>query len=275
MKKRQIKIKSVGANGEWLSELWAYRNLAYVFAWRDLTVRYKQTAIGLIWSILRPILTVAAFTIVFGRIANLQSEGNSPYSILVFTGLLPWMFFSSSLVDSSNSLIDNSNLVGKIYFPRIILPIASIFSSLVDFMIGSILLGLLLIFYDYLPSSRIIYLPFFFVLLLMAALGPSLIACALNVKYRDFRYIIPFALQIGFYISPIGFSTSLVPEKYKFLYYINPMAGILDGFRWCILSDVNEIYFQGWLISFSMILLMFIIGIVVFRYYEKAFADLI
>jgi lipopolysaccharide transport system permease protein len=255
-------------------DLWRYRELFRVLAWRDISVRYKQTVIGAAWAFLRPFLTMVVFTIVFGRIARLPSPG-VPYALLVFAGMLPWTLFSTALSDASNSLVSNANLISKVYFPRLIVPSAAVMVSLVDFLIGLGILALLMFWYQYLPGPQILLLPVFVAIAFLASLGPSLWMTALNVKYRDFRYVIPFVVQFGLYASPVGFSSSVVPEKWRLLYSVNPMVGVIDGFRWCILGGENHIYMPGFLVSVGITGAFLWFGIGQFRKMEKGFADLI
>ena len=252
-------------------DLWIFRELFYILAWRDLKVRYKQTVIGAAWSIIRPLLTTIIFTIVFSRVAKLDAPEGVPYPILVFCGMLPWQFFANALAEASNSLIGNANLVSKVYFPRLIIPASSIITSLVDLAISFGLLVIMMIFYQFVPNVKIILLPLFIILALAAALGIGLYMTALNVKYRDFRYIIPFIVQIGLYVTPVGFSSHVIPEKWRLWYSLNPMVGIVDGFRWCIVGE--SIYWPGFFISISIIVLFHFVGIVYFRKTEKSFAD--
>ena len=256
-------------------DLWRYRELFQVLAWRDVSVRYKQTVIGIAWAVLRPLLTMIVFTIVFGRIAKLPSIEGVPYSLLVFAGMLPWTFFSSALSDAANSLVSNSNLISKVYFPRLIVPTATIVVTLVDFLVSFLILIAMMAWYQFVPTWRIGLLPIFVVLAFLASLGPSLWITALNVKYRDFRYVIPFIVQFGLYISPVGFSSSVIPEQWRVLYSLNPVVGIIDGFRWCILGAHSEIYWPGQIASWSVILFFLWFGIRQFRKMEKSFADLI
>jgi lipopolysaccharide transport system permease protein len=223
-----------------------------VLACRDLSVRYKQTVIGVLWALIRPILTMLVFTIIFGHIAKLPTDGNAPYALMVFAGMLPWTLFSTGLSEASNSLINNEKLISKVYFPRLIVPIATIVVAFVDFLISFCILLVLMGWYRFLPDWRIILLPVFTLLAFFASAGPSLWITSLNVKYRDFRYIIPFIVQFGIYVSPIGFSSSVVPEQWRLLYSLNPMVGVIDGFRWCILRGQSELYPSGLLASFSM-----------------------
>jgi len=256
------------------NDLWRFRELFFFMAWRDILVRYKQTAIGLTWSIIRPVLTMIVFTVVFGRLAKLPSEG-VPYPILVFVALLPWQFFSTSFSDASASLIGNSNMLTKIYFPRLIIPVSTIIVNLIDFLISFLILIGLMIWYHFIPGWTILYLPFFLLLAFIASLSAGLFVAALNVKYRDFKYIVPFVVQFGLYISPVGFSSNIVPQKWKLLYSINPMVGIIDGFRWSILRGNSEIYLPGMLLSIGIVVLMLILSIRYFRKVEKTFADII
>src|SRR6266478_1705385 len=228
----------------WL-DLWRYRELFRVLAWRDLSVRYKQTVIGVLWALIRPVLTMLVFTVIFGRLARLPSDGTAPYPLMVLAGILPWTFFSTGLSEASNSLINNANLISKVYFPRLIVPTATVVVALVDFLITFLILILLMAWYQYPPGWRILILPAFILLAFLASMGPSLWITALNVKYRDFRYVIPFIVQFGLYVSPVGFSSSVVPEQWRLLYSLNPMVGVIDGFRWCILGGESRIYAPG------------------------------
>lgn len=256
-------------------DIWRYRELFYILAWRDIKVRYKQTIIGALWGIIRPLLTMIVFTVVFSKIAGLPSEGNIPYAIMVYAAMLPWQFFSNALSESSGSLIGNANLISKVYFPRLIIPASSVIVSLIDFFVSFIVLLLLFAWYSYIPDWRVIFLPVFIILTFFIAFGAGLLFTALNVKYRDFRYIIPFVVQFGLYISPVGFSSSIVPEKWKLLYSLNPMVSIIDGFRWCLLRGHTEINVPGFILSAGITLLITFIGIRYFRKMEKGFADAI
>jgi len=256
-------------------DLWRYRELFYILSWRDIKVRYKQTVIGLAWSIIRPLLTMVVFTVVFGKMAKLPTEGTTPYAIMVFAGLLPWQFFSNALTESSNSLIGNTNLISKVYFPRLIIPASSIITSFIDFLISFIIMIGLMIYYQYLPSWNILFMPFFIFIAFLASFGTGLWLTTMNVKFRDFRYIVPFIVQMGLYISPVGFSSSNIPEKWKLLYSLNPMVGVIDGFRWCILGGGSKIYLPGFILSLFVIVLTMTYSIWHFRKIEKAFADYI
>jgi lipopolysaccharide transport system permease protein len=255
-------------------DLWRYRELFYFLAWRDILVRYKQTAIGVLWSVLRPFLTMVVFTLVFSNLAKLPSD-NVPYPILVFAALLPWQFFSNAFTEAGNSLISNTNMISKVYFPRLIIPTSAVIVSFVDFLIsGAIMVGLMA-WYGYLPDWRILTLPFFILVTFAFAMGAGLWIAALNVKYRDFRYIIPFVVQLGLYISPVGFSSAIVPDKWRLFYSLNPMVGVIDGFRWAILGGTTPMYWPGFLLSATLVVLVFITGIIYFRRTEKSFADVI
>lgn len=255
-------------------DLWRYRELFYFLAWRDILVRYKQTVIGIAWSVLRPLLTMIVFTIVFGKIAKLPS-GNTPYPILVFSALLPWQFFANAFSESSNSLINYAGMISKIYFPRLIIPTSTVIVSLVDFFISGAILAALMIWYGFLPSGRILTLPLFIVLAFGAAIGAGLWIAALNVKYRDFRHVVPFIVQFGLYISPVGFSSAIVPEKWRLIYNLNPMVGVIDGFRWAILPDNHLLYWPGFILSVIIVIMLLLTGVIYFRNTEKTFADII
>lgn len=278
MPKTRTIIEADRIERRYWSDLWHFRELFTTLAMRDLTVRYKQTVIGVSWSVVRPLLTMLIFSLVFGKIASLPSSG-VPYPIMVFAALLPWQFFANALVDSSNSLISNSNLVSKVYFPRIILPCSSVFVSVVDFLISLVILGGLMLYYEYTPPLRILFLPLLFLPAVMLAIGAGLWFSSLNVKYRDFRYIVPFIVQLGLYISPVGFSSSVVREKFGdtiyFIFSLNPMVGVIDGFRWAILDAETQVFWPGMLASLLFILLIFSSGLFVFRRVEKGFADVI
>lgn len=258
----------------WL-ELWRYRELFRVLMWRDLSVRYKQTVIGVLWALIRPVMAVVIFTIVFGRIAKLPSDGSAPYAVMVFAGMLPWTFFSTGLADASNSLITNANLISKVYFPRIIVPTATIGVALADFLISFCILMLLMAWYRFLPGWHVVFLPFFLLLAFLASLGPSLWITALNVKYRDFRYVIPFVVQFGTYVSPVGFSSSIVPEKWRLLYSLNPVVAVIDGFRWCLLGNQSTLYLPALVMSVCVTIFFLWFGVSRFRTMEKSFADMI
>jgi lipopolysaccharide transport system permease protein len=256
-------------------DLWRYRELFYILAWRDISVRYKQTAIGVVWALLRPFLAMVIFTVVFGRIAKMPSNG-IPYPILVFAAMLPWQFFSTALQEASNSLIVNDRLISKVYFPRLIIPAGTVITSLVDLLISALLLGILMIWFRFMPDWRIFSLPFFTLLAFLAALGPGLFLTALNVKFRDFRYVVPFIAQFGLFISPVGFSSDVIPEQWRLAYSLNPMVGVIDGFRWAVCrGGTGEFYLPGFALSMVVIILFLLVGIWYFRRTERSFADVI
>lgn len=260
-------------------DLWRYRELFIVLAARDISVRYKQTAIGIAWAIVQPFLTMIVMTVIFGRVAGLQSEGNAPYAIMVFAGMLPWMFFSMALSTASQSLVGNANLISKVYFPRLIVPASAVVTSFADFVVSFVVLVGMMFWYGFAPSWNILSLPAFILIAFLAALGPGLIVTALNVKYRDFRYVIPFLVQFGLYVSPVGFSSTVIRDKLgdtKFLLYsLNPMVGVIDGFRWAILGPTSPIYVPGFLVSCLVVVVSLLVGVWYFRKTEKGFADII
>ena len=271
---QEIIIEAGRAERHYWRDLWHYRELFRVLAWRDLAVRYKQTVIGAAWAVIRPLLTMVVFTVIFGKLANLPSEGTAPYAIMVFAGMLPWTFFSSALSDTSNSIVGNANLISKVYFPRLIVPMAAIGVAFVDFTINFLMMVALMIWYRFLPGWQIILLPGFMVLALLAGLGPGLWLTALNVKYRDVRYITPFLVQFGLYASPVGFSSEIVPQQWRLLYSLNPVVGVIDGFRWCILGGQSQLYLPGFLLSIVVTVFFLWLGVRQFRKMEKRFADL-
>jgi len=271
----ELIIEPGRAEKNYWRDLWRYRELFYILSWRDIKVRYKQTVIGAAWSIIRPLFTMIVFTIVFNKIAKLNSSGSVPYAIMVYAGMLPWQFFSTALTEASGSLINNTNLISKVYFPRLIIPTSTIFVSVIDFLIAFALILILFVFYNFYPSWQIIALPLFLLLAFFASMGVSLYMTALNVKYRDFRYIVPFIVQFGLYISPVGFNSTIVPEKYRLLYSLNPMVAIIDGFRWSLLRGQQQIYWPGMMISIGVTMFFLWLGIRQFRKMEKSFADLI
>jgi lipopolysaccharide transport system permease protein len=274
VEERTLVIEAGRTEGQYWKDLWRYRELFYFLAWRDILVRYKQTVIGIAWVLVRPFLTMVVFTVVFGKLAKLPSEG-VPYPILVFAAMLPWQFFANALSEASNSLIGNSNLISKVYFPRLIVPASSVITSLVDFLVSGVIMIALMVWYQFVPSWRVLTLPFFVVVAFAAAGGCSLWLSALNVKYRDFRYIVPFIVQFGLFISPVGFSSSIVPEKWRLLYALNPMVGVIDGFRWAILSREVRIFWEGFLLSLCLVSILCASGVWYFRKTEKTFADVI
>lgn len=275
MKSRTLIIEPGLANKNYWRDLWNYRELFLVLAWRDVAVRYKQTVIGLSWVLIQPLVIMVVFTIIFSKFAKFPSEGVAPYALMVYVGMLPWQLFATSLTGASNSLISNSNLINKVYFPRLIVPASAVVVAFADFLVSLVILVCLMVWYKFLPDWRILTLPLFVIMALLTSLGPGLLLTALNVKYRDFRYIIPFFIQFGLYVSPVGFSSTIVPEKWRLLYSLNPVVGVIDGFRWAVLGTESNLYLPGFILSWCVITFFLWIGIRQFRKMEKTFSDLI
>lgn len=273
--RRVLVLEAGRLDSDYWSDLWRYRDLFAILAWRDIAVRYKQTVIGGVWAIMRPLVTMIIFTVVFGRLAQLPSDGAAPYPALVFAGMLPWFLFSSILSDASQSLVSNSNLVGKVYFPRIVIPAAAAMVALVDFSINLVLLAAMMLVYGVTPSWRLLLLPAFVLLAFLASFGPALVVTSLNARYRDFRFIVPFIVQFGLYVSPVGFSSSVVPDQWRLLYSINPVVGVIDGFRWCVLGGESPLYLPGFLLSIVVVSGFLWVGFRYFRRTERSLADLL
>lgn len=271
-KKNTTIIQAGKYDRQYLIDLWKYRELFYFLSWRDILVRYKQTVIGVAWSIIRPILTMIVFTIIFGKIAKLPS-GNVPYPILVFVALLPWQFFANALQSSSSSLVGNAGMISKVYFPRMIVPASSIIVAFIDFLISFIILIILMFWYRFVPDWKVVTIPLFLILAILLALGAGFLISSLNVKYRDFQYIVPFIVQLGLYISPVGFSSDIIPQKWKIIYSLNPMVGIIDGFRWAFFGTHSSYFLLSIIFSIVIIILILFIGIWYFRKTERTFAD--
>lgn len=272
IKKNTTIIQAGKYDRQYLIDLWKYRELFYFLSWRDILVRYKQTVIGVVWSIIRPILTMIVFTIIFGKIAKLPS-GNVPYPILVFVALLPWQFFANALQSSSNSLVGNAGMISKVYFPRMIVPASSIIVAFIDFLISFIILIILMFWYRFVPDWKVVTIPLFLILAILLTLGAGFLISSLNVKYRDFQYIVPFIVQLGLYISPVGFSSDIIPQKWKIIYSLNPMVGIIDGFRWAFFGTQSNYLMLSIVFSIVIIILILFIGIRYFRKTERTFAD--
>jgi lipopolysaccharide transport system permease protein len=270
----QLLIEAGRTERQYWRDLWRYRELFYFLAWRDLLVRYKQTVVGVGWSLIRPLLTTIVLTVVFGKLGKMPS-GGVPYPLLVLCGTLPWQFFSTAMTESGNSLVMNSNLISKIYFPRLIIVVSSVITSFVDFLISAVFLVVLMIWYHYAPPAAVLFVPFFVLLAFGAALGVGLWIAALMVEYRDFRFIVPFIVQFGLYISPVGFQSSVVPERFRLLYALNPMVGVIDGFRWCLLGAQNGVYRPGIVVAVIDVIVLVASGIWYFRKTEQTFADVI
>jgi len=277
--REKVIIEPGGADRLYWQDLWRYRELFYILAWRDLSVRYKQTSIGIAWAVLQPLLTMLVMTVVFGLVARLPSEGNAPYALLVFAGMLPWQFFAAALSAASQSMLGSANLISKVYFPRMIIPAGAVITSFADLLIGFMLLLGMMAWYQYWPSWRIVALPLFMAMAFLAALGPGLLLTALNVKYRDFRYVIPFLVQFGLYVSPVGYSSALIRERFGdtafAVYSLNPMVGIIDGFRWAILGEAATIHWLSLVVSSAALLFFLVVGVWYFRKTERTFADVI
>lgn len=271
---QEILIEPAAPALHYWRDLWRYRELLWFLVWRDVLVRYKQTALGVLWTVLRPLLAMAAFTVVFGVLAKMPS-GAVPYPLLVFAGLLPWTFFSNALSESAASLVGNANLLTKVYFPRLIVPLGSILASLVDLVISLLLMVGLMIWYGFQPDWRLATLPLFLSLCGLFVCGAGLWCAALNVKYRDFRYLVPFLLQFGLYVSPVGFSTAVVPESWRLFYSLNPMVGVIDGFRWALLGGRGEVFWPGIALSTLFSLFLLCTGLWFFRRTERTLADVI
>ena len=270
-----ILIEAGRVEKNYWQDLWRYRELFYFLAWRDILVRYKQTVIGVAWALVRPFLTMLVFTFIFSKVAKLPAPGAVPYALLVFAAMLPWQFFSTALSESSGSLIGNSNLISKVYFPRLIVPAGSVITSFVDFLITLGLMAAMMIWYGFLPDWRLLALPLFVALAFGSAFGAGLWLCALNVRYRDFRYIVPFIVQFGLYVSPVGFSSSIVPESMRLIYACNPMVGVIDGFRWALLRGQSPLDSSTLIASTLVTLFLCLTGVWYFRRTEKTFADII
>ena len=270
----EILIKSGMSSLHYWRDIWRYRELFFFLAWRDILVRYKQTAIGIAWSVLRPLATMLVFTVVFGRLAKLPSHG-VPYAVMVCSAMLPWQFFANALTESSNSLVDSANLLSKVYFPRLIVPASAVIVSLVDSLISAVVLAGLMAWYGITPDARVLVLPAFFLMAFLTSFGAGLWLSALNVQYRDFRYVVPFLVQLGLYISPVGFTSSIVPEGWHFLYFLNPMVGVIDGFRWALLGDAFPVNWSGFALSCLLTCFLLAGGICYFRRMERIFADVV
>ena len=269
-----ITIEAGKSERDYWKDLWLYRELFYFLAWRDILIRYKQTAIGFTWALIRPLLIMLIFTVVFSKFAKFSSD-NVPYPLLVLAGLLPWLFFANAFAEASNSLISDAKMISKVYFPRLIVPASAVIVSFTDFLIsGAILVGLMF-WYRFIPDWHIIILPFFILVAFAAAMGAGLWMAALNVKYRDFRYVVPFVVQLGLYVSPVGFSSAIVGSQWRWVYSLNPMVGVIDGFRWAILGSNAEPYWIGLVVSLVLISMLLVTGVVYFRRVEKDLADII
>lgn len=259
---------------QYWKDIWAYRELFYFFAWRDIIVRFKQKVLGFFWSFARPIFSMIVMSVIFGRLANLPSDG-VPYPLMVFAGLLPWQFFTSCVGATTNSIVGSKNLIAKVYFPRLMIPLSKIVVNLIDFAIACLILACLMIWYNYVPTSRILLIPLLLLLVIAASLGMGLMLAALNVRFRDVGDMLPMLLQLGTYMSPVAYSANLIPEKYKLIYSLNPMVGVIDGFRWAIFGGDHSLYMPGLYISIVFTTVWLIVSFKYFRSIEKIFADII
>jgi lipopolysaccharide transport system permease protein len=272
--KEELVIDAHTSAAHYWRDIWRYRDLFLMLTWRDVLVRYKQTVFGVAWAWLRPLLIMLTFTLVFGKLAKLPSDDN-PYPVLVFVALLPWQFFSTAFAAAATSLVDNANLVSKVYFPRILVPASTVMVCFVDFLVSAVLLAAMMVWYGVLPDWRVLTLPYFCALVVLLAMGIGLLTAALNVKYRDFRYVVPFLTQVGLYISPVGFSSTIVPEGWRWLYQINPLVGIIDGFRWALLRGRAPLDLSEVAIATLLCCAVALIGIRHFQASEESFADVI
>jgi len=270
----ELVIEAGRTERHYWKDLWRYRELFYFLAWRDILARYKQTVIGVAWALIRPFLIMVVFTIIFGKLAKLPSD-NVPYPILVFAALLPWQFFANAFAQAGDSLVSNASMISKVYFPRLVVPTSAVIVGFVDFLISGVILVGLMLWYGFAPDWRVLTLPAFIFIAFAAAMGAGLWVAALNVKYRDFRYIVPFFVSLGLYISPVGFSSSIVPESWRLVYSINPMVGVIDGFRWAILGGDTPLYWPGLSLSIVLVSLILVTGVLYFRKTERTFADVI
>ena len=271
----ELVIEAGRAERHYWRDLWRYRELLYFLAWRDVKVRYKQTAVGVAWVLLRPLLTIAVLTIVFNRIAGLGADSAIPYALMVFAGLLPWQFFAGTFSESGNSLVGNAQIISKVYFPRIIIPASTVLAGLVDFAVTLLLLFPFMAWYGHWPEWQFVLLPMFLLLGLLVTLGAGIGLAALNVRYRDVRFVIPFVVQIGLYLSPVGFSAAEVPDAWRWLYDLNPMVGIIEGFRWCLLGAAKAPGFSAMASTILVGGFLLVVGMTYFRRVEKTFADVI
>lgn len=269
----EIIIEHGKSERQYWRDLWRYRELLYFLAWRDILVRYKQTVIGVAWAALRPLLTVSILTFVFAKMGRMVPE-NYPAPLFIFCGMLPWQFFATAFAESGNSLVSNSGMISKVYFPRLVVPVSSVITSFVDFIISGVIMAIFMIYYKFVPGMSLLTLPLFMLLSFATAFGGGLWISALMVRYRDFRFIVPFVVQLGLYISPVAYDVSRVPEQWRMLYSLNPMVGVISGFRWAILGHQN-VYMPSFLISAVGVLLLIISGVWYFRRTERTFADVI
>jgi lipopolysaccharide transport system permease protein len=270
----ELIIEAGRAERQYWRDLWRYRELFYFLAWRDLLVRYKQTVVGVLWALVKPILTILILTVAFSKIGKISSEG-VPAPLMVCCGTLPWLFFSSAISECGSSLVNSSNLISKIYFPRLIIPASSVITSFVDFLISAVILAVMLVAYRFMPSVNVVFVPLFVIMTFALSLGAGLWIGALMVEYRDVRIVLPFVVQFGLFVSSVGAPSSAVPEKWRLLYSLNPMVGIIDGFRWAILGGNYVLNWSSLILSLVVTGFLFVTGVWYFRRTERTFADVI
>jgi lipopolysaccharide transport system permease protein len=275
MARVSIVLEPGRAERHYWRDLWTYRELLYFLAWRDVAVHYKQTIIGVAWAVLRPLITMVVFTVVFGRIARLPADGDVWYPLLVLAGMLAWQFFATTLNESANSLVSNSNLISKVYFPRMLVPLSAVGVPLVDLCVSLPMMGVLMAYKGVVPPWQVALMPLFILLAAVVGSGFGLLLCALNVRYRDVRYVMPFIVQFGLFLSPIGFSTSVVPEQWRLAFHLNPMLFVIDGMRWSLLGVGDPFAGGGWIASLAVTALVATLGVRYFRATERTFADVI
>lgn len=271
---RELVITPGNTEKNYWRDIWYYKELFFFMTWRDTLLRYKQMAIGFAWAVIRPVLTMLIFTFIFSRLAKLPS-GSMPYPLMVYAGMLPWQFFATAFTDSGNSLNNKESIITKVYFPRLIIPASAVMVSFVDFMVASMVLVFLFVGYSISPGWSLYFLPIFILLLILIALGAGLWISALSVKYKDFRYVIPFIVQMGLYLSPVGFSLSIIPEKVRFLYALNPMVGVIEGFRWSLFGIATEGLLLSIGLSFFISVIILATGLTYFRSVEKSLAEIL
>lgn len=275
MRQEELVIEAGRGERHYWVDLWRYRELLYFLSWRDVLVRYKQTGLGVAWALLRPLLQIVVLTAVFHHFAKLDAPGKAPYVLLVCAAQLPWQFFANALSESSNSLLSGASIVTKVYFPRLIVPASAVIVALMDFLISFVILVGIMAWYRIVPTWRFLALPPLALMTLAAALGAGLWLAALTVKYRDFRYVVPFLVQFGLYVSPVGFDSSVVPPRWKLIYSLNPMVGVIDGFRWAVLGGTSSVSMSSVMLSLALVACLVASGVWYFRRMERGFADVI
>ena len=274
-KKEEIVVEAGRLGRLYWQDLWRHRELILFLAWRDIAVRYKQTVLGVAWSAVRPLVSMVVFTVVFGKIASLPPDGGAPYAVMVFAALLPWQFFANALPMSANSIVGGANLISKVYFPRLIIPVAALGTGIVDLLVSLVVLGGMMAWYGFCPPLRALLLPLPLLLAILFTAGCGVLSSALCVKWRDVRVIVPFVAQIGLYVSPVGFSSSVVPERWRWLYDCNPMVAVIDWCRWCLIPGAPVPEFSTIATGVAVTALVLVFGVCRFRSIERSFADTI